>query len=191
MRLVLASTSPYRAELLGRLRVPFDVASPGVDETPRTGESAERLASRLAAAKAQAVSRLNPGAWVLGSDQAAASGDRVLGKPGTPQANRDQLAALSGRTVTFATAVALVGPGAVAPLTDLDLTIVQFRTLDTAEIARYVEAEPAHDCAGGFKVEGLGIALFEEVASKDPTALVGLPLIATRRLLQRAGFVVP
>jgi septum formation protein len=191
VRLVLASTSRYRAELLGRLRVAFDVAAPGVGETPRQGESAVRLSARLALAKAEAVAAQFPGCWVLGSDQAVACDDKLLGKPGTPAANREQLTMLSGRSADFATAIALIGPGAAAPMTDLDVTVVRFRHLDAAEIARYVEAEPAIDCAGGFKVEGLGISLFDEVASKDPTALVGLPLIATRRLLSRAGFAIP
>lgn len=191
VRLVLASTSRYRAELLSRLGVAFEVAAPGVDETPRQGESAGRLSARLALAKAEAVAREFPGCWSLGSDQTVACGDRLLGKPGTPAAAREQLALLSGKTADFATAVALVGPGTGAPMTDLDITIVRFRQLDAAEIARYVEEEPAVDCAGGFKVEGLGISLFDEVLSKDPTGLIGLPLIATRRLLSRAGFVIP
>ena len=191
MRLVLASTSSYRAELLGRLGVAFEVAAPGVDETPRPGESAARLAARLALAKAEAVAAQFPGCWVLGSDQAVACGGRLLGKPGTAAANREQLTMLSGQSADFATAIALVGPTATTPMTDLDVTVARFRHLDAAEIARYVEAEAAVDCAGGFRIEGLGISLFEEVSSKDPTALIGLPLIATRRLLSRAGFAIP
>ena len=189
-RLVLASTSRYRRELLARLRLPFDTARPEVDETPAAGEAPVALAARLAAAKAQAVSRLHPGAWVIGSDQVAAFAGAPLGKPGTRDAAIEQLAAMSGASVRFHTAVALCRDGAVAG-SAIDETHVRFRALDRAAIERYVDAEQPLDCAGSFKSEALGITLFEAIETSDPTALVGLPLIATARLLRDAGFVLP
>jgi 7-methyl-GTP pyrophosphatase len=190
MRLVLASTSPYRRELLARLRLPFDVVRPDTDETPRDGEAPAPLAQRLAAAKAGVVARANPGAWVLGSDQVAALDDAPLGKPGDRPRARAQLAAMSGRSVVFHTAVCLAHADGRA-FAAHDATTVRFRTLADDEISRYLDAEQPFDCAGSFKSEGLGIALFEAIASDDPSALVGLPLIATARLLRQAGFVVP
>jgi septum formation protein len=189
-RLVLASTSPYRRELLGRLRLPFEVARPQVDETPQPGETPAPLATRLAAATAAAVAAGAGDIWVLGSDQVAALGDRPLGKPGTPEAACAQLRAMSGRSISFHTALCLQhGDG--RRLAALDHTTVHFRDLGDAEIERYVAAEQPLDCAGSFKSEGLGIALFEAIESRDPTALVGLPLIATARLLREAGFTLP
>lgn len=187
MRLILASTSAYRRELLSRLRVPFDVARPGTDETPRPDESPRSLALRLAEAKARAVAALAPGAWVLGSDQVADLDGRVLGKPGGHAAAAEQLASMSGREVLFHTALCLVRAGETAQL-ECDRTVVRFRTLSAGEIERYLDAEQPFDCAGSFKSEGLGIALFDAIESRDPTALVGLPLIATARLLREAGF---
>jgi septum formation protein len=195
MRLVLASTSRYRRELLERLRLPFDVARPDTDETPLAGEAPAALAARLAEAKAAAVARLAPGAWVLGSDQVAELDGAPLGKPGGREAAIAQLAAMSGRTIAFHTGVCLVRDGpagnGAAPLSAADITRVRFRRLERAEIARYVDAEQPFDCAGSFKSEGLGIALFDGIESSDPTALVGLPLIATARLLRQAGFALP
>ena len=189
-RLVLASTSPYRRELLSRLRLPFDVARPETDETPRAGESPDALALRLAADKARAVAAASPDAWVIGSDQVAAFDGRKLGKPGDRGNAIAQLQSMSGREVRFLTAIALVrGDG--TPLLHLDTTRVRFRTLDGATIERYVDAEQPFDCAGSFKSEGLGIALFDAIDNEDPTALVGLPLIATARLLRQAGFTMP
>jgi septum formation protein len=190
VRLVLASTSRYRRELLERLRLPFDVARPEVDETPLAGEAPAALAARLSSAKAAAVARLAPGAWVLGSDQVAELDGAPLGKPGSREAAIAQLASMSGRAVVFHTGVCLAREGA-APLAAADTTRVRFRELDPLEIARYVDAEQPLDCAGSFKSEGLGIALFEAIESTDPTALVGLPLIATARLLRQAGFALP
>ncbi len=193
--LVLASTSPYRRELLARLRLPFDVARPEVDETPRPDEAPADLAARLALAKAWEVARARPGAWVIGSDQVADLDGRPIGKPGGPDAARAQLAAASGRSVAFHTGLALVRAGrpgeADAALEHLDLTRVHFRALSTDEIARYLAAEAPYDCAGSFKCEGLGISLFDAIESLDPTALVGLPLIATARLLRSAGYALP
>ncbi|MCR6662464.1 MAG: Maf family nucleotide pyrophosphatase [Luteimonas sp.] len=189
-RLVLASTSPYRKELLSRLRLPFDVARPDVDETPGDGEPPDALALRLAIDKAKAIAAHYPDAWILGSDQVAAFDGRKLGKPGTRGNAIAQLQAMSGREVLFLTAIALLRGDGV-PCTHIDTTRVRFRTLGGAEIERYVDAEQPFDCAGSFKSEGLGIALFEAIDNEDPTALVGLPLVATTRLLRQAGFALP
>lgn len=189
-RLILASTSPYRRDLLARLGLPFDVARPDVDETPVGEEHPAALASRLATAKATAVASGDGGAWVIGSDQVADLNGRALGKAGGREAAIAQLQAMSGREVAFHTAVCLARDGH-APLAASDRTCVRFRSLSREEIARYVDAEQPWDCAGSFKCEGLGIALFEAIETSDPTALVGLPLIATAGLLRRAGFAVP
>lgn len=189
MRLILASTSPYRRELLSRLRLAFDTAAPAVDEAARAGEAPATLAVRLARSKAAAVARDFPGAIVIGSDQVADLDGSALGKPGHRAACVAQLQAMSGRSVAFHTAVCVhVDARSDAAV---DTTRVRFRKLSSAEIARYTDAEQPFDCAGGFKVEGLGIALFEAVESSDPTALIGLPLIATARLLRAAGVLVP
>lgn len=188
-RLVLASTSPYRRELLARLQLPFEALRPDVDETPLPGEAPSGLARRLAAAKAEAVGRMVPDAWVIGSDQVADLGGQPLGKSGHRAAAIAQLQAMSGRTVCFHTVVCVRHCDAVS--LEADTTTVRLRRLALDEIARYVDAERPFDCAGSFKVEGLGIALFDSVVSEDPTALVGLPLIATARLLRRAGFELP
>lgn len=189
--LILASTSRYRAELLQRLGLPFQALAPEVDETPSPGEPAQKLAARLAQAKAESIARRHPQAWVLGSDQAAACEGRLLGKPGSRDAACEQLAALSGRHAMFATGVALVRGDGARLLRDLDVTVVKLRRLGTAAIERYVDAEPAYDCAGGFKIEGLGISLFEDIQSRDPTGLIGLPLISTARMLRKAGYILP
>ncbi|RRN79189.1 MULTISPECIES: Maf family protein [Pseudoxanthomonas] len=187
--LVLASTSPYRRELLQRLRLPFECARPEVDETPLPGEEVAPLVRRLAAAKAGAVAAARPGDWVVGSDQAAELDGRILGKPGGREAAIAQLAAMGGRVVRFHTAVCVQGPGGSFAATDL--TRVHFRPLGRAEIERYVDAEQPFDCAGSFKCEGLGITLFEAIESTDPTGLVGLPLIALSGLLRQAGYALP
>lgn len=189
--LILASTSVYRAGLLSRLGVSFTTQAPGVEETPLPRESSRSLASRLALAKACAISSAHPQAWVLGSDQAAFCGNRLLGKPGTREAAIEQLSFLSGREARFATAVALSCRSAKLTYTALDITVVRLRRLTRATVERYLEREPALDCAGSFKCEGLGIVLFSEIRSRDPTALVGLPLIQTAELLRRAGFELP
>lgn len=189
-RLILASTSRYRRELLQRLRLPFDVAAPGTDEAALPGEPPQALARRLAAAKATAIASHMPGAWVIGSDQVAELDGIALGKPGTRDAAVSQLASMSSREVVFRTAVSVVhGDGRAFHAEDA--TIVRFRGLDDAEIGRYVDAEQPFDCAGSFKSEGLGIVLFDAIVSQDPTALIGLPLIATACLLRRAGYALP
>lgn len=190
MRLVLASTSVYRRELLDRLRLPFDTARPETDETPLPGEAPAALACRLARAKAEAVAARDPQAWVIGSDQVAELDGVPLGKPGGREGAIAQLTSMSGRAVVFRTGLCVLRAGD-APHMHLDTTTVRFRDLAADEIARYVEAERPFDCAGSFKSEGLGIALFDAIESRDPTALVGLPLIATARLLRLAGFRTP
>lgn len=189
-RLILASTSAYRRTLLERLGLPFDAARPDVDETPLPGEAPAALAARLARAKAEAVAAGAGDAWTIGSDQVAELDGRPLGKPGTTENAIAQLRAMSARAVRFHTALCLAGPDG-RRREHLDLTVVRFRTLGEDEIARYVARERPLDCAGSFKCEGLGIALFEAIENRDPTALVGLPLIATARLLREAGFAVP
>jgi len=190
-RLVLASTSRYRRELLGRLRLPFEVASPDVDETPAPGETPFALANRLAVAKANDVaSRQATDVWALGSDQVADLDGWPLGKPGGRDAAIAQLRAMSGRVVRFHTAICLAhGDGRA--FAECDLTEVHMRALDGAEIQRYVDAEQPYDCAGSFKSEGLGITLFEAIENRHPSALVGLPLVATCRLVRQAGLVLP
>lgn len=189
--LVLASTSRYRRELLERLGLHFEAARPDVDEAALPGETPRELAVRLARAKAQAVAgKRSDGAWALGSDQVADVEGVALGKPGGRAAAIEQLRAMSGRVVRFHTALCLAhADGRLRP--DCDLTEVHVRLLTDAEIERYVDAEQPFDCAGSFKSEGLGITLFERIDTHDPTALVGLPLIATCRLLRAAGFALP
>lgn len=190
-RLVLASTSSYRRGLLARLGLAFDALAPGIDESATAGEMPAVLAARLAVAKAAAVAAGQPaGTWVLGSDQVAELDGRPLGKPGQRAAAIAQLQSMSGRRVRFHTAIALQAAGG-PPLQALDTTTVALRILQDDEIERYLDAEQPWDCAGSFKVEGLGISLFEAVETRDPTALVGLPLIATAALLRQAGFRVP
>lgn len=189
-RLILASTSIYRRELLARLHLPFDTQRPGTDETPLPGEAPEALARRLARAKAADVAARHPGAWVIGSDQVAECGGRALGKPGGHAAAALQLASMSGQAVRFHTGLCLVRDD-LPPLEAMDCTVVRFRALGAEEIERYLQAEQPYDCAGSFKSEGLGIGLFEAIENRDPTALIGLPLIATARLLREAGFRLP
>ena len=190
--LVLASTSRYRRELLGRLTSHFRQESPQVDETALPGETPVQLAARLAAAKARAIAMRNPNALVIGSDQVADCGGVVLGKPGDIANARRQLQASSAAAVVFHTALCVIDTrhAPAREFTALDTTRVVFRTLDDAEIEHYLEREQPFDCAGSFKSEGLGIGLFERVESVDPTALIGLPLIALCGLLRRAGITV-
>lgn len=188
--LVLASTSRYRREMLGRLGLPFDVDRPDVDETPLAGEAPAGTAVRLAEAKARAVAARHPGAWVIGSDQVADLDGLALGKAGGREPALAQLEACSGRRVVFQTALCLLRHGEPAHAA-LDRTEVVFRALARDEILRYLDAEQPYDCAGSFKCEGLGISLFDAIHSQDPTALVGLPLIALSRVLREAGYRLP
>ena len=186
-RLILASTSPYRRELLARLGLPFDVAPPEVDETPRPGERPDALAQRLALAKAQAVAAAHPTRVVIGSDQVADLAGLALGKPGTHARAVAQLRAMSGRTVVFQTAVAVVHAERGFARCALVPVTVRLRELDDARIERYLALEQPYDCAGSAKAEGLGISLLQSIDSNDPTALIGLPLIQTCTLLLEAG----
>jgi septum formation protein len=189
--IILASGSRYRRELLERLGVPFDVWSPDVDETPRTGEKPRDTASRLARAKAEAAAARFPGSIVIGSDQVAELDGAPLGKPGTLDNARGQLRLLSGRGVLFHTAVCVLGAGGDRRQERLVTTDVVFRALGERDIERYLEREPALDCAGSAKSEGLGIALLSRLGGEDPTALVGLPLIALSEMLRAEGIEIP
>ena len=186
-RLILGSTSRYRRELLERLRLPFTVESPGVDETPLAGEGPAAMALRLALAKAHAVARLHPDAVVIGSDQVADLDGEAVGKPGTHERAVEQLRSMSGRSVVFQTAVAVVCAASGFADSALAQVRVRFRTLSDTQIERYLRLEQPYDCAGSAKSEALGIALLESIESDDPTALIGLPLIRTCALLRAAG----
>lgn len=186
-QLVLGSTSRYRRELLARLRIPFEVAAPEVDETPLPGEPPAALARRLALAKARAVAERFPRAVVIGSDQVADLDGEPLGKPGTHDRAVAQLRGMRGRTVVFQTALAVVCVDSGFTAQDIAPVRVRFRDLGDAEIEAYLRAEQPYDCAGSAKSEGLGIALLDAIDSDDPTALVGLPLIRTCRMLRAAG----
>jgi len=187
--LILASTSRYRQELLARLRLPFRCEAPDVDETALPGESPAALAERLALAKARAVAARHPQAVVIGSDQVADLAGEALGKPGSHERAAAQLARMSGQALVFQTAVAVVAPS-LAAIERAEVR-VQMRSLSAAEIEAYLRADQPYDCAGSAKVESLGITLLESVESDDPTALIGLPLIRTCRLLRRAGLTLP
>lgn len=189
-RLILASTSPYRRELLARLHMPFEIASPGVDESPRPGELPGELVVRLARAKAAAIATHAPDAIVIGADQIAVLGDAALSKPGTHENAVAQLRAMRGRRVSFLTAVA-VARGATG-MTGVRMvpTEVHFREFDDATIEAYLRAERPYDCAGSAKIEALGIALVRRLEGEDPTALIGLPLIALVDLLAEFGVPV-
>lgn len=188
--IVLASTSPYRRALLERLGLPFVTASPLVDETRGAGESPEVLVVRLAEAKARAVAGAYPRALVIGSDQVAAIDETILGKAGGREGAIAQLARASGKTVVFYTGLCLLNAATGEARTLCEPFRVCFRRLTPAQIAGYVDRERPFDCAGSFKSEGLGIALFERLAGDDPSALVGLPLIRLVALLQAEGVEV-
>lgn len=185
--LILASTSVYRRELLQRLRIPFEVVAPHVDETPMPAETPQDLASRLALAKAHAVAKNRPEAVVIGSDQVVNLRGECLGKPGTHEKAFHQLQRLSGHEVFFETAVAVICLNNNLQTHELVRIRVKFRELGDVEIESYLRAETPYDCAGSAKSEGLGITLLDLIESNDPTALVGLPLIATSRMLRQAG----
>jgi septum formation protein len=185
--LILASTSRYRRELLARLGLTFDAVAPGVDETALPGEAPAALARRLALAKAQAVAARHPDAVVVGSDQVAELDGQAIGKPGHHAAAVEQLERMSGRSVVFHTALAVVHAGASRAVEDLARVEVVFRRLSGTEIEHYLRTEQPYDCAGSAKSEGLGIALLERIDNDDPTALIGLPLIRTARLLRQCG----
>lgn len=189
--LILGSTSRYRRELLDRLGLPFEIVAPDVDETPRPGEAPAEMARRLALAKAHAVARKRPDCIVIGSDQVADLDGEPLGKPGDHARATAQLRRMRGHSVVFQTAIAVVCAETGFERHDLAPVTVAFRMLDDDEIEAYLRAEQPYDCAGSAKSEGLGIALLDAIHSDDPTALVGLPLIRTCRLLRAAGLRVP
>jgi septum formation protein len=189
--LILASTSAYRRELLTRLGIAFEVIAPGISESHIAGESAADRALRLAQQKARAVALEHPDAVVIGNDQVAAGADGALDKPGDAVRCRAQLAGLSGRSARFFTACVVHGERAGVHLAHVDTTTVMFRVLSADEIERYVARERPFDCAGGFKAEALGIALFDYIESVDPTALIGLPLIWLAGALRAAGYRLP
>jgi septum formation protein len=188
---LLASTSPYRRELLARLGIAFEAVAPGVDEAPRATELPVDRALRLAHEKAASVAARHPEALVIGSDQVAVRADTVLEKPGDATRSREQLALLSGHSARFYTACALLAPRAGPHLAHVDTTTVTFRPLTDEEIARYVERERPYDCAGAFKAEALGVTLLEAIETQDPTALIGLPLIWLAGALRSAGYPLP
>ncbi len=185
MRLILASSSPYRQDMLKRLSIPFTAIAPQVDETPQAGETPAALALRLSQAKAAAVAALHPGALVIGSDQVATFDGRAIGKPGNHEAARAQLLLLSGRSVEFHSALCITD-GIREECADI-VTTCRFRTLGADEIEHYLLHERPYDTAGSAKAEGLGIALMEAMHSDDPTAIIGLPLIALSRMLRGFG----
>jgi len=190
-KLILASTSRYRRELLQRFGLEFDCEAPDVGEAPQQGETPVALAQRLAAAKAEAVALRHRDAVVIGSDQVAELDGQALGKPGDHAAAVAQLRACRGQEVTFHTAVCVIDARCSAPLAFIDTTRVRFRDLSDAEIERYLVAERPYDCAGSFKSEGLGAVLFASIHNDDPTALIGLPLIALADALRACGFRLP
>jgi septum formation protein len=189
--LVLASGSRYRGELLARLGMPFSTWAPEIDERPLAREKPADTALRLARAKADAAAARFPKAWIIGSDQVAELDGKPLGKPGTRARARKQLQKMRGRCVQFHTGVCLLGPRARKAQEGLVTTGVLFRAYSEDEAERYLEREPAFDCAGSAKSEALGISLVERLTADDPTALVGLPLIALSEMLREAGFQVP
>ncbi len=188
--LVLASTSPFRRELLTRLGIGFATAAPEVDETPRRGETPDALVRRLSEAKARAVGETCRG-LIIGSDQVATTGSDILGKPGTHERAVAQLQHLSGKTVTFHTGLCLLNSENGELQLDVVPFRVVFRQLDDERIERYLQHDRPYNCAGSFKSEGLGITLFERMQGDDPTALIGLPLIRLTTMLARAGMVLP
>lgn len=189
--LILASSSPYRRELLQRLRLPFEYASPDIDETPLPGERAEQLVQRLAQSKARALAHRYPAHLIIGSDQAAVNGSRILGKPHDIERATEQLKDASGKSVSFLTGLCLLNSQSGNARIDCVPFTVHFRTLDPARIRRYLEAEQPFDCAGSFKAEGLGVSLFRATEGEDATSLVGLPLIRLVDMLLAEQVSVP
>ena len=189
--LVLASTSPFRRELLKKLGLPFHCGDPAIDETLLPGESPAALVARLAEAKARAVSEHHPGALVIGSDQVACIGNAVVGKPGSHQAAHRQRRKASGHEVVFYTGLCLLNVATDRTQVAVEPFVVHFRELDDAQIDRYLSRESPYHCAGSFKSEGYGITLFRRLEGRDPNALIGLPLIALIEMLGNEGIVLP
>jgi len=189
--LILASSSPYRRELLQRLRLPFECASPDIDETPLPGESAEQLVRRLAQSKARALAQRYPAHLIIGSDQAAVNGTQILGKPHEIGRAAEQLKDASGKSVSFLTGLCLLNSQSGEAQIDCVPFTVHFRDLDEARIRRYLETEQPFDCAGSFKAEGLGVSLFRSTEGEDATSLVGLPLIRLVDMLLAEQVQIP
>jgi MAF protein len=185
--IILASGSTYRRQLLEKLQIPFLTESPDIDETGGAGESAQALVTRLSLAKANALSSTYPHALIIGSDQVALLGEQILTKPGTHANARTQLQQCSSRSVTFLTGICLLNSASGGIRQTIASTRVSFRELTAEQIEHYLLQEQPYDCAGSFKAEGLGIALFDAIASDDPTSLIGLPLIALTRMLDAEG----
>jgi septum formation protein len=190
-RLLLASTSPYRRELLSRLRVPFETIAPHTDETPLAGESPDVLALRLAQLKARSVHATWPDRLIIGSDQVAVVDRTILGKPGTHARATEQLALMRARVVRFHTGLCVLNSHTAREQTALVTINVQMRNYSDAQIERYLRADEPYDCAGSARIEGLGISLVERLDGEDPTALIGLPLIALCRMLRDEGIDLP
>ncbi|WP_028108144.1 Maf family protein [Ferrimonas futtsuensis] len=188
--LILGSTSPFRREILEKLNLPFSCEKPEVDETPLENETAYQLVMRLAEAKARAAGTQHDDAWVIGSDQVAVIDDEILGKPGNHQTAIEQLTAASGKKVTFYTSLCLLNTDTGESQVDVETFKVYFRTLSHKQIDAYLKAEQPYNCAGSFKSEGLGIALFDRLSGRDPNTLMGLPLIRLTEMLQAEGFDV-
>ncbi|GAB3685917.1 Maf family protein [Salinisphaera aquimarina] len=189
--LILASSSPWRRQLLRQFQIRFEATSPEIDETPRPGEAPIDLARRLAQTKAQSIAQAWPEAVVIGADQVADVAGEILGKPGTIAHAKEQLRKQSGQSVAFHSGLCVCGPNLAGPLVTVETVTTRFRELSDAEIDRYVAAEDVTATAGSIKSEGLGITLVESIESRDPSALVGLPLITLRRFLAEAGITVP
>ena len=190
-RLILASSSPYRHKLLSRLKLAFDWADPSIDESTLPGESAMGLSQRLSRQKAQAIGDNHGDPLIIGSDQVAACDNRLLGKPGSADAAREQLAFCSGKHIVFFTSIALWRPSHQLLREETESVEVSMRTLTSREINAYIAADKPIDCAGSFKVESLGVSLFRSITARDPTALEGLPLITLSAMLRDAGYLVP
>lgn len=190
-RVLLASSSPYRRELLSRLRLPFDFAAPDIDETAQPNEHAEHLVRRLARKKAQALASVYSDHLIIGSDQVAVLGESIIGKPGNFEHARQQLLDCSGKSITFLTGIALLDSRDASLQVDCVPFKVHFRELDEARIERYLKTEQPYDCAGSFKAEGLGISLFRATEGKDATSLIGLPLIRLVDMLLAKGIEIP
>lgn len=185
--IVLASSSKYRRQLLEKLGIDFLSCSSDIDESPQTGESPEALVNRLSIAKAEEVGKTHPNHLIIGSDQVAVLDQDILGKPGGRDAAMQQLAKQSGRAVQFYTGICVLNSATGQRLSDLDVCSVHFKTLEPSQIQTYIDRDQPFDCAGSFKSEGLGIALFNKIVGEDPNALVGLPLIKLVALLQKFG----
>lgn len=189
--LILASSSPYRRQLLQRLNLAFNHQSPAIDETPKPGESANELVLRLASEKTMAVAKTNPNALIIGSDQVAVLESEILTKPGTAEQALQQLSACSGRPVQFLTGLCLLNSQSGQQQQLVEPFTVHFRKLKPEQLERYIQIEQPLDCAGSFKMEGLGISLFERLEGDDPNSLIGLPLIQLVTLLNKEGIILP